>query len=152
MTPDPSRPEGRSAVIVAACRTPIGRYGGALATVRPDDLAALVVGEAVRRAGVDPALVEDARAQGARVLIDAAGSEALIVGVVLTARPVVIDREGDIRATARRIVLSASREVLAKTAAAFVQVKDDEVEVYGTRVITRAREVAKVLARMISLN
>jgi 3-oxoadipyl-CoA thiolase len=49
----------RSAVICAAVRTPVGRYGGALATVRPDDLAALVVGEAVARSGVDPALIED---------------------------------------------------------------------------------------------
>jgi len=47
------------AVIVAAVRTPIGAHGGALAAVRPDDLAALVVGEVVRRAGVDPGLVEE---------------------------------------------------------------------------------------------
>jgi 3-oxoadipyl-CoA thiolase len=38
--------------LLGGVRTPQGRYGGALATVRPDDLAALVVGEAVRRAGV----------------------------------------------------------------------------------------------------
>ncbi len=47
------------AVIVAAVRTPIGRYAGALANVRPDDLGALAIGEAVRRSGVDPALFED---------------------------------------------------------------------------------------------
>lgn len=47
------------AVIVSAVRTPIGAHGGALAAVRPDDLAALVVSEAVRRAGVDPAEVEE---------------------------------------------------------------------------------------------
>src|SRR6185369_6047176 len=47
------------AVILSAVRTPIGRYGGGLAGVRPDDLAAIVVGEAVRRAGVDPARIED---------------------------------------------------------------------------------------------
>ena len=35
-----------------AVRTPIGRYGGALAGVRPDDLAALVIRAAVARAGV----------------------------------------------------------------------------------------------------
>jgi 3-oxoadipyl-CoA thiolase len=40
-------------------RTPIGRYGGALAGVRPDDLAALVLRAVVDRSGVDPALVED---------------------------------------------------------------------------------------------
>jgi 3-oxoadipyl-CoA thiolase len=47
------------AVILAAVRTPIGRYGGALSHVRPDDLAALVIREAVERAGLDPAEVED---------------------------------------------------------------------------------------------
>ena len=46
-------------VIVSAARTPIGRIGGALASVRPDDLAALVVAEAVRRAGVDPGEIEE---------------------------------------------------------------------------------------------
>ena len=45
--------------IIAGARTPIGRYGGALAGTRPDDLAALVVGEAVARAGVDPADVDE---------------------------------------------------------------------------------------------
>jgi 3-oxoadipyl-CoA thiolase len=45
--------------IVAAVRTPVGRYGGALATVRPDDLAAAVLRAVVERAGLDPAQVED---------------------------------------------------------------------------------------------
>lgn len=45
--------------IVAGVRTPIGRYGGALASTRPDDLAALVISEAVRRAGVDPATIDE---------------------------------------------------------------------------------------------
>jgi 3-oxoadipyl-CoA thiolase len=47
------------AVIVDALRTPIGRYGGALKDLRPDDLAALVVGESVRRSRLDPASIED---------------------------------------------------------------------------------------------
>lgn len=46
-------------VIVSAVRTPIGRIRGALSDVRPDDLAALVIKEAVGRAGVDPALIEE---------------------------------------------------------------------------------------------
>ena len=46
-------------VIVSAVRTPIGRLGGGLSSVRPDDLAALVVAEAVRRAGIDPGEVEE---------------------------------------------------------------------------------------------
>ncbi|MBG6214375.1 3-oxoadipyl-CoA thiolase [Cryobacterium sp. CAN_C3] len=47
------------AYLVGGARTPVGRYGGVLATVRPDDLAALVVGEAVHRAGIDPGLIEE---------------------------------------------------------------------------------------------
>jgi acetyl-CoA C-acetyltransferase len=46
-------------VIVSAVRTPIGRIRGALASMRPDDLAALVIGEAVARAGVEPAEIEE---------------------------------------------------------------------------------------------
>jgi 3-oxoadipyl-CoA thiolase len=49
----------RRAVVLAAVRTPIGRYGGALAGTRPDDLAALVIGEAVARAGVPVEQIED---------------------------------------------------------------------------------------------
>ena len=49
----------RKVAIVAAIRTPIGRHGGALASVRPDDLAAHVIRAAVARAGIDPALIED---------------------------------------------------------------------------------------------
>ena len=49
----------RDAWIIEAVRTPIGRYGGALATVRPDDLAAAVLRAVVDRARLDPALVED---------------------------------------------------------------------------------------------
>ena len=49
----------RDVVIVSAVRTPIGRHGGALSSVRPDDLAALVVGEAVKRAGVNASDVEE---------------------------------------------------------------------------------------------
>ena len=47
------------AVILSAVRTPIGRYGGSLKDVRPDDLAALVITETVRRADIDPGMVED---------------------------------------------------------------------------------------------
>jgi 3-oxoadipyl-CoA thiolase len=47
------------ALIVGAVRTPVGRHGGALAAVRPDDLAALVIREVTSRAGIEPGLVED---------------------------------------------------------------------------------------------
>lgn len=46
-------------VIVSAVRTPIGRIRGALSSVRPDDLAGLVIKEAVSRAGISPATVEE---------------------------------------------------------------------------------------------
>src|SRR5581483_3024597 len=45
--------------ILSGVRTPIGRYGGSLAGVRPDDLAALAIREAVARAGVPASEIED---------------------------------------------------------------------------------------------
>src|SRR5881296_4359925 len=47
------------AVVLAGVRTPIGRYGGALAGERPDDLAALVIREVVDRSGVPAEQIED---------------------------------------------------------------------------------------------
>jgi 3-oxoadipyl-CoA thiolase len=47
------------AVIIDAVRTPIGAFGGSLAKVRPDDLAALVLKAIIERTGVDPAIVEE---------------------------------------------------------------------------------------------
>jgi 3-oxoadipyl-CoA thiolase len=49
----------REAWIVSAVRTPIGRYGGALASIRPDDLAALVIEAAVERSRVPAERIED---------------------------------------------------------------------------------------------
>lgn len=50
---------GKKAVIVSAVRTPIGRYGGMLANVRPDDLAAIAIRGAIDRAGIAGESVED---------------------------------------------------------------------------------------------
>lgn len=49
----------RQAAVICALRTPIGRYGGALSIVRPDDLAALVIRAVLDRSGIDGALVDD---------------------------------------------------------------------------------------------
>ena len=49
----------RKAAIITALRTPIGRYGGALASVRPDDLAATIISAVINKSGIDPALIED---------------------------------------------------------------------------------------------
>jgi 3-oxoadipyl-CoA thiolase len=57
--PEKGRFYMEEAVILSAVRTPIGRYAGSLKDVRPDDLAALVIAEAVRRANIDPRSIED---------------------------------------------------------------------------------------------
>jgi 3-oxoadipyl-CoA thiolase len=49
----------RTAVLVDAVRTPVGRFQGALSSVRPDDLASLVIREVVRRAGVAPGSIDE---------------------------------------------------------------------------------------------
>lgn len=56
MTSHNAQPE---AVILAACRTPVGRFGGALSHVRPDDLAALVIATSVARARVNSDDIDD---------------------------------------------------------------------------------------------
>jgi len=47
------------AVIVQAVRTPIGNHAGGLSSVRPDDMAAIVIAEVVKRAGIDPGVIEE---------------------------------------------------------------------------------------------
>jgi len=49
----------RDVLVADAVRTPVGRFRGALADVRPDDLGAVVIAELVRRAGADPAGIDD---------------------------------------------------------------------------------------------
>ncbi|HEY5340009.1 MAG TPA: acetyl-CoA C-acyltransferase, partial [Candidatus Aquilonibacter sp.] len=51
--------ELREVVVVDALRTPIGRWGGALSGVRPDDLAAFAIRELVARTKVDPERIDD---------------------------------------------------------------------------------------------
>src|SRR4051812_11432297 len=49
----------RDVLVVDAVRTPIGRFRGALAEVRPDDLGAIAIAALVKRTGVDPAGIDD---------------------------------------------------------------------------------------------
>src|SRR5919197_4450817 len=51
--------EMTEAVIIDATRTPIGALGGVLSSVRPDDMAALVIKEIIQRKQLDPALIEE---------------------------------------------------------------------------------------------
>lgn len=101
--------------------------------------------------GVDPTLLDEACATGARVLIDGTG-EGTVVGVVMTARPVTYGRDGAVSVEASRVTVEARESVLLKTPWSFVQLRQGEAELYGNKVLLRAREVAKVLARMIALN
>lgn len=55
----PDLPRLRPAFLVSGTRTPVGRYGGALATVRPDDLAALTIRRVITGTGIDPADVDE---------------------------------------------------------------------------------------------
>ena len=49
----------REAWIIDGVRTPIGRHGGGLASVRPDDLAAITIEALVKRNDIDPSTVDD---------------------------------------------------------------------------------------------
>ncbi|HEY3279246.1 MAG TPA: acetyl-CoA C-acyltransferase [Gemmatimonadales bacterium] len=49
----------RDALICAALRTPVGKHGGSLASVRADDLAAVPIKAVALRSGVDPAAIDD---------------------------------------------------------------------------------------------
>ena len=49
----------REAVIVSACRTPVGNFGGSLKDVSARELGAVTIAEAVKRAGIKPDMVEE---------------------------------------------------------------------------------------------
>jgi len=100
---------------------------------------------------VDPALVREALEEGARVLVESSDSP-VVVGVVQTSRALRVDRQGSVKAVVEHFSLHARMGATVKTSAAFLRVKGAEVELYGHQVLTRARGVAKILARMISLN
>ena len=48
-----------NAYIIDPIRTPVGRYGGALSGVRPDDMAGDLIAELIRQTGIDPAVIDD---------------------------------------------------------------------------------------------
>ncbi|MCA9306619.1 MAG: acetyl-CoA C-acyltransferase [Phycisphaerales bacterium] len=86
----------RRAAVICALRTPIGRYGGALSPVRPDDLAALVIRAVVDRAGVDPSLIDDvylgSANQAGEDNRDVARMAALLAGLPITVPGVTVNR------------------------------------------------------------
>jgi 3-oxoadipyl-CoA thiolase len=84
------------ALIVDAVRTPMGRYRGALAGVRPDDLAAHVIGAAIERTGLDPERVRDvylgAANQAGEDNRDVARMAALLAGLPVETPGVTVNR------------------------------------------------------------
>jgi 3-oxoadipyl-CoA thiolase len=85
-----------NALIIDAVRTPIGRFGGSLSEVRPDDLAARVLAEAVGRAGVNPRDVEDVilgcANQAGEDNRDVARMSALLAGLPVEVAGVTVNR------------------------------------------------------------
>ncbi|MEV4641876.1 thiolase family protein [Actinoplanes sp. NPDC049548] len=100
------------AFLVGGVRTPQGKYGGALAGVRPDDLAALVVGEAVRRAGVDAAAIDEvilgAANQAGEDNRNVARMAALLAGLPETVPGYTVNR---LCASGLTAIVSASRAI-----------------------------------------
>jgi 3-oxoadipyl-CoA thiolase len=88
--------ELREVVVVDALRTPIGRWGGALATVRPDDLAAFVMRELVARTKVDPERIDDvfwgAANQAGEDNRDVARMAALLAGLPISVPGTTVQR------------------------------------------------------------
>ena len=84
------------ALIVDAVRTPVGRYRGALAGVRPDDLAAHAISSAIERTGVDPSEVNDvywgAANQSGEDNRDVARMAALLAGLPVEVPGVTVNR------------------------------------------------------------
>jgi 3-oxoadipyl-CoA thiolase len=85
-----------AAFIVDILRTPIGRYGGTLATVRPDDLAAHVLREVLQRQPLDAALIEDvivgAANQAGEDNRNVARMALLLAGLPITVAGVTVNR------------------------------------------------------------
>lgn len=101
---------------------------------------------------VDPALLSEAFAKGARVVIDTSAGEPVIVGTLAVSRTIGISREGDVSASVRSFKVAAEAEALVQTPSAFLRLQGEEVELFGGRVLTRARELLKLLGRMVKVN
>jgi hypothetical protein len=100
---------------------------------------------------VDPALVDAAIASGARVVLED-GPAPVIVGALATRRAVEVNRAGEVELAVKRFRVAADEEISLRTDSAFLRARRGEVEIFGRRVLSRAREVVRILARAIQLN
>jgi len=107
--------------VLSAVRTPVGRYGGVLAGERPDDLAALVIAEAVARAGVPAEEIEDVHFgcanQAGEDNRNVARMAALLAGLPESVAGVTVNR---LCASGLSAVVSACHAVVAGDGALFV--------------------------------
>lgn len=99
--------------VIDAVRTPIGRYGGALATVRPDDLLALIIKALMERnTAVDPGLIEDVIAgaanQSGEDNRNVARMAALLAGLPVTVAGNTVNR---LCASGLQAIMDASRAI-----------------------------------------
>jgi hypothetical protein len=100
---------------------------------------------------IDPALLDEAARTGARVVLEL-GPAPVIAGLLQTARAVVIDRGGAVELTVKRLAVTVAEEALLKSAGAFLKIGPQELELYGQRLVSRARELYRVLGRMVKIN
>ncbi|MGZ4030918.1 MAG: thiolase family protein [Tumebacillaceae bacterium] len=111
----------REAVIIDAIRTPIGRYNGALKSVRPDDLGAHVIKALVERTGIDPNEIDDVifgcANQAGEDNRDVARMSLLLAGLPVTVPGVTVNR---LCASGLEAVNQAARAVLAGEGDVFI--------------------------------
>ena len=107
--------------MVEAVRTPIGRFGGALAQVRPDDLAARTLAAVVERAGIDPAELDDvylgAGNQAGEDNRDVARMASLLAGFPVEVPGATVNR---LCGSGMEAVATAARAIAADAAEAFL--------------------------------
>ena len=136
-SPEPALPSGLGLARVVAREGEGFRVrSGKVEAVVPCDLC------------VDPALVSEAIATGGRVVLE----DGVIVGALATARSLQIDRQGAVDVEVSRFAVRAQESALLKSQKAFLELKGSNIELYGHQVLTRARELARILGRMIKLN
>ncbi|ANE50967.1 acetyl-CoA C-acyltransferase [Flavisolibacter tropicus] len=109
----------KTVYVIDAVRTPIGRYGGALSSVRPDDLLAHVIRELmVRNPNVDPAEIEDVIAgdanQAGEDNRDVARMAALLAGLPVTVPGNTVNR---LCASGLQAIMDSARQILCDDAA-----------------------------------
>lgn len=112
----------KAAYIIDILRTPVGKYGGTLASVRPDDLAALVIKKLIdRNPAIDPKLIEDvvfgAANQSGEDNRNVARMAALLAGLPVEVGGVTVNR---LCASGLQAIMDASRAIMLSEGEAYI--------------------------------